>query len=178
MSSLFCSSRLKLLTVFLIGIFFFGQVTTGSAQLDREVGILPLNELKINAPLILVGFVEMTYERQLNPHSGLGISAGIGFTDEYNGFSLIPHYRLYFGKRPARGFYIEGNAALYSRPRGESPRLDDPLGYGLGVALGFKLINSNRIVADVFAGMGRNFSNSGWLGEAYPRLGIGVGKKF
>lgn len=167
------------LCVSLFVFFFLGHLNLGLAQMSSEDKAIPINELKINAPLILAGFIELSYERQLNKYSSVGISTAMAFTDDYySDFALVPHYRLYFGKRPVRGFYIEGNAAYYTFFRDESLRKDNAPGFGLGVAVGFKLINSNLIVADIFAGAGRNFSDNPYQGEAYPRLGICVGKKF
>ncbi len=134
------------------------------------------NELKINAAYLLAGFAEITYERMLRDDSAIGISAGFALDNNIDyRFAAIPYYRLYFGKKRAAGFFVEGNANFFSERNFES---DTEFGAGLGLAIGGKFINAIGWVAELFLGLGRNLVNNDNISEAYPRVGILVGKRF
>lgn len=134
------------------------------------------NELKLNAAYLLAGFAEITYERLLGDDSAIGISAGFALDNDIDyRFAVLPYYRLYFGKKRAAGFFVEGNANFFSERGFES---DTEFGAGLGLAVGGKLINSKGWIAELFLGLGRNLVNNDEISEAYPRAGILVGKRF
>lgn len=145
------------------------------------------NELKINAAYLLGGFAEITYERILSEDSAIGLSVGFALDNiiDYR-FGIIPHYRLYFGKKRAAGFFAEGNAAFYSEcsfcsTSDFSPSTYDSsteFGAGLGLALGGKFITKKGWTAELFVGLGRNFVNNDLLDDVYPRSGLLIGKRF
>ena len=49
--------------------------------------------------------------------------------------------------------------------------------FGMGAAVGFKLLTRNNYVGELFAGAGRLFGDSLDF-EMYPRLGLSIGKRF
>jgi hypothetical protein len=145
------------------------------------------NELKINAAYLLGGFAEITLERILSEDSGIGLTVGFALDKNIDyRFGVIPHYRLYFGKKRAAGFFAEGNAAFYSEcafcsASDFSPSTYDSsteFGAGLGLALGGKFITKKGWTAELFLGIGRNFVNNDVLNDVYPRTGLLIGKRF
>lgn len=148
------------------------------------------NELKLNIPYLLAGAPEITYERILSEDTALGISAAIYLEEEssYN-FHVMPYYRLYFGKKIASGFFVEGNGALISRDAlyfdydEESDFYDtnierDQIALGLGLALGVKFMIKQDWLIEIYGGLGRNFLNNDLLNAIYGKGGISLGKRF
>lgn len=76
-----------------------GFSMSGIAQETESVSIKK-NELKGNALFLVLGAVEITYERLLNEDSGLGASIFfIGEDKSDLNFIFTPYYRAYFGKK-------------------------------------------------------------------------------
>src|SRR5947208_3490012 len=77
---------------------------------EKETTSFKKNELKINTLLTILGIPEITYEHILNEKSGAGISisSNLNTSDNKTTFMLTPYYRMYFGKKPAAGLFIEG----------------------------------------------------------------------
>ncbi len=154
------------------------------------------NELKINLLFTVIGAPEISYERLLADNMGVGASVFVGLdkTIDYK-FGFIPHFRLYFGAKKANGFFIEGNASVitfrdynnyyYSHSSYYSPGYNNQsfetstTSFGMGAAAGAKFLTRNGFLGEAYLGVGRRFgdnSNSGV--EAYPRIGITIGKRF
>lgn len=180
-----------LLFLFLFNLSFYGfsqeaEETITSTQED----ILPTgkNELKLNALYLLLGFPELSYERVLDEESALGISVAFSLEEVFDiNFMAIPYYRVYFGNKPAAGFFVEGNGALYSVDYHNHVYHDgyyydestsNKFGAGLGLAVGAKFMSKSRWIFEVFGGAGRNFINAEEIGAVYPRFGLTVGKRF
>jgi hypothetical protein len=76
------------------------------------------NEVKLNVTSILFGAPEVSYERNLNKKSSLGISFLTVFDNENPNedlnYFITPYYRRYFGKKYASGFFGEGFGTLSS----------------------------------------------------------------
>ena len=95
---------------------------------------------------------------------------------------VLGTYRLFFGKIPMSGFFLEGNFGLISGRYDPAdswwPREYKPYtAFGMGLALGWKFhIPKSSIVLDLFAGAGRLIGDDNPGG--YPRMGICVGKRF
>ena len=151
------------------------------------------NEVKLDVAYLIGGAIKVEYEYLLNDYSSIGISALYNFdTRNNNGYprvykaQVLGIYRLYFGKEPIRGFFLEGNFGLihgeYTIYTQNWPwPTEKYTAFGAGIALGWKwhMPNSN-IVLDIFCGLGRKLGgsdvvNRGW---AYPRAGIAIGKRF
>ena len=105
--------------------------------------------------------------------------------------AFLPFGRLYFSNEHAAGFYIEANGGLileksktyyydyyssYSGVMQSAPTINTYSNIGLGVAIGYKFLTKNNWVGDIFAGAGRVFGESNI--DAYPRVGITIGKRF
>jgi len=147
------------------------------------------NELKLNIAYTLAGIPEVSYERILNEESSIGVSLLIPMDDAYDlKFMLTPYYRLFFGKKRAAGFFIEGNAAVFSGDYegdfngdfedGFNSDSSNETGFGLGFAIGGKLISKSNWTGELLLGLGRTLINEDKTSEAYPRLGISIGKRF
>jgi hypothetical protein len=151
----------------------------------------PKNELKVNALYTLLGLPEITYERSINRFSSFGASIFYGVARNTNvGIGLFPFYRWYFGqKKPVCGFFLEGNAGIYSQdalyitydPSGNYySKTKEEIQGGLGIALGGKFEVHKVWTAEILGGLGRNFIQSENLhnNEVYPRFGISIGRRF
>lgn len=145
------------------------------------------NELKINLLYGVLGIAEITYERVIGDDQAVGASVVIGLDDDTNyNFSFLPYYRMYFGKKQAAGFFIEGNAGLlnyqedsfyYSGDAGYfGMTYNNKTSFGAGLAVGGKFLNKNGLFGEVYTGVGRVFASR--YEEVYPRMGITLGKRF
>jgi len=90
---------------------------------------------------------------------------------------------MYFGNKPAAGFYVEGTGTLITYKSSDIDG-DDGITAGIGFAAGTKLLTKNDWVFEGFLGLTRVFldedifGNDGGSGFVYPRLGISIGKRF
>lgn len=182
----------------LLSLFFLSMSLFVSAQETEETIDLTKQELKLNLGMSVAGIPEVTYEYFLEDNSSIGLSIGVGL-DKPEDLSLrfiaTPYYRLFFGKKKNAGFFIEANAAIasYNDAYYEYTYYYDDEGFyyeeetnvydekttnfGLGAAVGFKLLTRNNYVGEIYAGAGRLFGDSNDF-EVYPRLGISIGKRF
>lgn len=142
----------------------------------KENELNSFNEFKLNIGYLLFEFADFSYERILNEESSVGISFGFSLDDaiDYK-FGVIPFYRFYFGKKPAAGFFIEGNGALFSE---ESITGNNEIGLGFGIAIGGKFLTKKNWIGEIVIGGGRSFVNKDIISEGYPRIGISIGKRF
>jgi hypothetical protein len=147
------------------------------------------NEFKGNALFLVLGTLELTYERLINEESGVGISVHVPFTNESDiNFSVTPYYRFYFGKKPAAGFFVEGFGMLnqvedyiydYNSNFEDKEKTITDFAFGLG--LGGKWITKRGVLFEINAGLGRNLLNEYNDNRDYEfigRGGITVGYRF
>ena len=151
------------------------------------------NELRINLMMAILGLPELNYERYISDNMGVGLA--VAFSVEKSSSMSIrsmftPFYRLYFGNKKASGFFIEGNMAVVGQNQINSNYVYDQNGityqtivttrsttnFGFGAAVGAKFLARNGFVGEVFLGGGRLFGES--ISEAYPRVGVCLGKRF
>ena len=149
------------------------------------------NEIRFNLLTAVAGIPEVNYERFIDENMGLGLAVGLGLDQSLSTKAyILPYYRLYFGKKKASGFFIEGNMAVVSQK--ETYNTYDYYGYtvtpimgtytksttnfGFGAAIGVKLLARKGYTGEVFLGGGRLFGES--IASAYPRIGICLGKRF
>lgn len=186
---------------FLFVVLILGFVQMGFAQDElseeeeaqlrtEELDQTGNHEIKFNLGMAVVGIPEVSYEYFIEDNMGVGISAAIALVnpDEITLRGIItPYYRLYFGKKKAAGFFIEGNAAIahyeddyydyYWDGEGsyeyEENKFTD---FGFGLAVGFKLLARNGFSGEIYAGGGRLFNDESI--QAFPRLGVSLGKRF
>jgi len=150
------------------------------------------NEIRLNLLNTIIGIPEISYERIFKDNTGAGISVLARIDDglDYN-FGVIPYYRIYFGNaKRASGFFIEANAAfmqldddkyyVWSDGKGNwstVPSDHTVSSFGIGAAAGGKFLTKSGFVGEAYFGLGRLFNkNAG--SEAYPRIGITIGKRF
>jgi len=165
----------------------FAQSKADSAS--TALGHSGNNEIKINLLMSILGLPEINYERIIEDNMSVGLAAFVGVNNndlDYN-FGFIPNYRLYFGGKKASGFFIEGNMALvsvkdysryyYSDNGYGSFNKENKLNFGLGAAAGAKFLTKNGFLGEVYLGLGR-FLGQNRSVEAYPRIGITLGKRF
>ena len=171
-----------------------GFVYAQKADPSNDLGSAPLstgrNELKLNLFYTVLGVGELTYERVVGENSGVGASLAVGLdSDSDYKFSILPYYRMYFGKKQAAGFFIEGNAGFLSYRDGfeysyylngeeviSGDNFTNKTSLGIGFATGGKFLNKNGFFGEAFLGVGRLFNSE--YAEAYPRIGITLGKRF
>ncbi|MDD2243811.1 MAG: hypothetical protein PHY69_01055 [Dysgonamonadaceae bacterium] len=146
-----------------------------------------LNELKLNLPTTIFAlYPEISYERLLDSDISIGASVGFNLADEYMmDFAFTPYFRWFFGgksrslERYGAGFFIEVNGSIFSPVNDTNTEIngdvvEKDLGAGLGLGLGWKYVTRNDWVGEIFFGGGRDFAND----DAYPRMGISIGKRF
>ncbi|MGB3606027.1 MAG: DUF3575 domain-containing protein [Psychroserpens sp.] len=155
------------------------------------------NEVKLNGVLLLIGALEPSYERNLNESSSVGISMLIPF-DEDNfdtelKFYASPYYRIFFGKKYAAGFFIEGFGMVSSY----NERFDsfaenefDPTimtrenkftNFALGFGLGGKWATKSGFVFELSSGVGRNIINNSENNDDFDfvgKFGFNLGYRF
>lgn len=176
-----------------------------SAQDETEKAIdFPKNEFSFNAlNFLLFKSFDVTYERAINNGASVGINTMFSldgnsrFDGEiyyYEGFTLTPYYRMYFGKKPNAGFFGEAFAVLatgrhdyyggyeyscnncLSVSYGES--FDSFTAFGIGLSFGVKLLARRNFIVNVHGGIARNFLNSTYGPAVTPRAGISFGWRF
>lgn len=158
---------------------------------EEPEALIKRNELKLNLPTtIFMLHPEITYERILSEDFGVGASLGFNpGSDEYPiNFMLAPFARWYFGgnsvsmQKYGAGLFIELNGGLFSTDDSYYESFggdgvfhsENVFGAGLGMAFGWKYLTVNNWIAEVYFGAGRDFIND----DAYPRMGITIGKRF
>ena len=165
-----------------------------SSQFD-DTDINPRNEVKIN-PVSLIGFeaIDIGYEALLNKESSLGVDLylGLGEDDEfsyYRTFALTPHYRKYFSRKYAKGFFIEGFGMLNTAEDDtevffdnegfvQSVGRESSTDFALGVSAGGKFVTPRGFVAEIYLGIGRNLFSSEDSPSIIGRGGISLGYRF
>ncbi|OUR98429.1 hypothetical protein A9Q86_14465 [Flavobacteriales bacterium 33_180_T64] len=174
--------------------FFFSMAISAQDESRAVDDQNPKNEVKVNALYMVIGSVDLTYERLLNEESAVGLNVVIPFdeaiTDDLN-YYFSPYYRLYFGKKYAGGFFLEGFGLLSSVNSTErflSGSEFDPViitreekvtDFALGIGLGGKWITNNGFVGELGFGIGRNLTNTDDNVENFvAKIGITIGYRF
>lgn len=153
---------------------------------------LARNEVKLNLLSSVLSLPEINYERILKNNTSFGLAVFVGFENvfKYN-YGIIPYYRVYFGKSEniGAGLFIEANAGIVNLESDYYSMVYTPQGsvsyfkkgnvtnYGMGFATGAKFLTKKNFVGEIYLGAGRFFGDYG--GEnAYPRIGVTIGKRF
>ena len=179
--------------------FFLAMAMTVTAlSQDQESATdedlsLRSSEIKLNALYLVIGSIDLTYEYLLNEESGLGVTAFIPFdddiTDDLN-YYISPYYRLYFGKKYAAGFFLEGFGMLNSYNETEKFFVDElgfiigedrksKTNFALGVGLGGKWMTKSGFIGELNFGIGRNLIDTN--DESFDfvaKIGISFGYRF
>lgn len=145
-----------------------------------------MNDIMID-PIFLIAApaANITYERLLNQDAGLGINAIFGLgRDMENVWQISPFYRMYFGKKFASGFFVEGFVPItYSKSESywvnNQPQTYEATTVGIGVGFGGKWVVKRNIVFEASSGIGRRFGNTENLDSVITGKGmLGIGYRF
>ena len=143
------------------------------------------NELKLNALFLILGALEVTYERTLNEESGIGLTVFLPLDNDVSDeikYYISPYYRFYFGEKYASGFFLEGFGMINSTNRDSNFFVledDFRTDFALGIGLGGKWITNSGFVGEINLGVGRNlFNNNNTDNEIIAKGGISLGYRF
>ncbi len=174
----------KLLLPIILGFGLTGinAQTTEQTQGMNDIMIDPI--LMIAAPA-----ANISYERLLNQDSGLGINAIFGLGREMTDFwQVSPYYRMYFGKKFASGFFVEGFVPItstkeddyvYLSPNNQPQPIDENVtSIGFGIGFGGKWVVKRNIVFEASGGVGRRFSDKDYLEKITGKGMLGIGYRF
>jgi hypothetical protein len=157
---------------------------------NSETPDLKRNELKLDVVHVLFKVAKIEYEYWLNDWSSVGV---VGFYNFGSGLlnggeplwrtKVLGTYRLYFGKNPMQGFFLEGTAGIVSGSVSDgwfsSSTHTKYTAFGVGVAVGWKwYIPQSGITLDLTYGLGRLLHDNEDAPPVYLRMGICVGKRF
>ncbi|QNK76609.1 DUF3575 domain-containing protein [Winogradskyella sp. PAMC22761] len=162
------------------------QIDSPTSLYDKQ------NEVKLNAVMLLAGVFEASYERNLNEESSVGISFLTPYDNENSdadiNYYISPYYRVFFGKKYAAGFFIEGFGMLNSIDRDyevqesgtyytyEEKSVTD---FALGFGLGGKWVTKSGVVFELVGGIGRNlFQNDYDDSQIVGKFGFNLGYRF
>ena len=171
--------KLSILLAFLISTAAISQESFEQEIAARDI---TRNEFSVNVlNLLIVGALDITYERILSGHSSFSVNLFTKLLNKdgdsdvsdiyYKDISLSSKYKFFFSERKtAWGFYTEGFAMIsngdneryvdYQEPttgywesRTEEDSYTD---FALGVGLGYKYVAKQGLVIDLSFGVGRN----------------------
>ena len=180
----------------------FSQENEVSTVKTEETATFKKNEIKINPFFLIIGAAEVTYERIINEESGVGLTLFASY-DEANfnmKYNVTPYYRMYFGKKPAAGFFITG-FAMYNQfdedycyncdyydsydPNGNyyptyyNSKEETSNNFALGIGVGAKWITKRGILFELSGGIGRNlYKSNDYAPDIVGNGGIIIGYRF
>lgn len=146
--------------------------------------------------LIAVPLANVSYERFISDNKGIGINAMINLDrndDRFTQFSAF--YRMYFGKKYASGFFLEGFIPVTTETNDiYSYNYDDVNGYfytssvrknnfttvGIGFGVGGKWVMKNNLVIEASGGIARRFGDRDkhYFEEVTGKIMGGIGYRF
>lgn len=162
---------ISLLALAILGITGISAQTenpNSTSERKNDVMISPIE-------LIATPLLNISYERLISENMGVGVNGMFYFgnNDDFDdtGFTQIsPYYRMYFGKKYAAGFFVEGFVPITSTTDYYYTYTNSaPYTYseeirrttvGIGIGLGGKWITRNNIVFEVSGGLARRFGGS------------------
>lgn len=169
------------------------SIITVNAQ--EQTDVMDFNkkhhELKLNGVLLLVGAFEASYEYNLNEESSVGASIFIPISKDIDLTYFSPYYRVFFGKKYAAGFFIEG-FGMVNNYKTETTSFnnnndtniiieeDNITDFALGLGLGGKWITKRNFVFELNVGFGRNIFNNNQQESVdfVGKLGFNIGYRF
>ena len=168
-------------------MLFLVTCTMGYSQEEKQIDFQK-NEIKGNALFLVLGGLEVTYERLLTQDAALGVSVFyVNVENSDRNFSLVPYYRAYFGGKKVAGFFVEGFSMINSGVNtsganydvngyvdGKRIRYTD---FALGFGLGSKWVHKRGYVFEINGGIGRNLLSKD-SPEVVARGGITLGYRF
>lgn len=180
----------------LFAVAVFTAVFTVQAQ--EAVAETPKQNDILISPieLIAIPLLNFSYERLLNENSGVGINGMFYFgnnddDDEYGMTQISPYYRMYFGRKYASGFFVEGFVPItttkdtyyetYTGPGyfNQESRVESNTTVGVGIGFGGKWIARNNVVFEASTGIARRFGMPERYNSAITGKGmLGIGYRF
>ncbi|WP_343912269.1 hypothetical protein [Aquimarina litoralis] len=178
--------RLLLITVITFFTSFISYSQDSSDIIPRdinknEIGLNPIN-------IIAFGALDVSYERILSSDHSIGVDVFYRFSDDIDNdddivdrdgifdkkLALTGHYKYFFGRRVARGFYVEGFGMLSTGDHDNTVRVVNDQGgligfrnvpenytdFALGFGVGGKFVTRNGFFIDIGFGIGRNLFNN------------------
>ncbi len=157
------------------------------------------NHVKVNLLAIPFADAEIGYERYLNAHSSIGISAWknlnkipfnsnssyVEYVDLIQNLRLRLQYRMYFGKKSNQGFFLEADMVALMREgidRNNStevfpsrPSKKNFLYVGLGIVTGLKKNIGKRMFVEAEAGVYRILNQQ--RGDVYYDWDLSVSRR-
>lgn len=161
-----------------------------SQESNNDLDSLRKNELKLNGLYLVAGAFDVTYERALNDESGLGLNLFLPFDEDIKDdiqYYISPYYRMYFGKKYAAGFFMEGFGMLNSVTDNTIWLCDTCNGdefrkkiidFALGIGFGGKWVTNRGFIGELNLGFGRNLFSSEQGEEMIGKAGITIGYRF
>ncbi|MGZ5210048.1 MAG: DUF3575 domain-containing protein, partial [Kaistella sp.] len=152
----------------LLTVAFSCSIITLQAQ-ETATESVRMNDIMISPiELIAAPMLNVSYERLLNENSGIGINGmfylGNNSDDDYSMTQISPYYRMYFGKKYASGFFVEGFVPVtmttdtyYDYYGNSSPKEEDNTTVGFGVGFGGKWVARKNILFEASMGIARRF---------------------
>lgn len=146
--------------------------------------------------LIAVPLANVTYERLISKNKGIGVNAMINLDrqdDRFSQFSAF--YRMYFGKKYASGFFLEGFIPVTTEASDiYNYQYDDVNGFyytssvtkrnattvGIGFGVGGKWVFKNNLVIEASGGIARRFGDRDkyYYDEVTGKIMGGIGYRF
>ena len=179
--------KVILSATFLIGFaMIHGQELTSERQ--NDIMISPIE-------LIAGPALNISYERLLNENLGIGINVAylLDNAGDDGGLQsqISPYYRMYFGKKYASGFFVEGFVPITTSNDGHYNYSAGP-GYfesnfvaeknttvGIGVGFGGKWVARKNIIFEASIGIARRFGMDSDYDSAITGKGmLGIGYRF
>lgn len=159
-------------------------VVSNAQEAPAELKAQNFNEIKLNGMLLVLGGLELSYERTLNEESAVGVSVFYPIDELLDvNYYVSPYYRFYFGQKYAGGFFLEGFGMLNSTDNILSDVIDSGedniTDFALGIGFGGKWISKRGLLGELNFGLGRNLFNSDdILNEFVFKFGITFGYRF
>ena len=179
----------KILLIAAFGAGFLSvQGQEMSAERQNDVMISPIE-------LIAGPALNISYERLLNENSGIGVNVAylLDNAGDDSGLQsqISPYYRMYFGKKYASGFFVEGFVPITTSNDGRYNYNVGP-GYfesyfvpeknttvGIGVGFGGKWVARKNIIFEASIGIARRFGMDSDYDSAITGKGmLGIGYRF
>lgn len=149
------------------------------------------NEVVLNLFGPLAGGINASYERHLNSKSSLGIAVFYIYDNSKEkdmNYSISPYYRMYFGKKYASGFFVEGfgmimsidGKKIYDTPAKltftENPSV---VNLSLGVGFGWKGVTKSGFMYGANLGYGKMLFNAAKTDhDIVAKVGLNIGYRF
>ena len=183
--------KLLLLAAIIGGTMSYqAQETTTENVRQNDVMISPIE-------LIAIPLLNVSYERLINENSGVGINGMFYFgddnadnfdEDDSSMTQISPYYRMYFGRKYASGFFVEGFVPItmttdyyyYFNSPDPSQVIDKRTTIGIGVGFGGKWVARKNIIFEASMGIARRFGEAKYYDSSNitGKGMLGIGYRF